>query len=225
MPKTTREEVKRTISEYVVQSSTMETLSHHQRREVFRAVITGLFEFTSPTMLEKTIHCITIHVMAQAIVDMTATSNTDDDDERIIHMSIEPCEGSTYRCEFRVPCWLVSGMKLYYLDVRSHFLPDDGTGMFTRRFEDRAACVVTEVVFVNSGGKKDFRVRSVVDQFKTTVSKMSIYIWKPAEEFTNKGLNIVCGIPSLITKHWHFQFVTHTIGVFIKQPGNPRASI
>ena len=38
----------------------------------------------------------------------------------------------------------------------------------------------------------------------------------------NKGLNVISGIPSLIIKHCHCQYLIHTIGVFIKQPGNPR---
>ena len=166
------EEIKRTISESTEHAKNLQTLSHHQRRELFRAVITGLFEFVRPPMLEKTIHCLTIHVMAQAIVDMMSTSNT----TGTVHMLIEPCEQSKIRGSYEVPIWLVSGMKLYYLDVRSHFLPDEGTGKFTRRFADRGDHVLTEVLFVNSAGKKDFRARAIVDQVKNVVSKMSINI-------------------------------------------------
>ena len=166
-------EIRRTIYEYTEHAKTLQTLSHHQRRDLFWAVITGLSEFVRPPMLEKTIHCLTIHVMAQAIVDMNlATSNT----TGTVHMLIEPCEQSKIRGSYEVPIWLVSGMKLYYLDVRSHFLPDEGTGKFTRRFADRGDHVLTEVLFVNSAGKKDFRARAIVDQVKTVVSKMSINI-------------------------------------------------
>ena len=169
MPQTLEEEAKRVISDCENQSRIiMETLSHHQRRELFRSVITGLFEFARPPMLEKTIHCITIHVMAQAIVDVMS-SNTG-----TVHMLVEPCEHTTMRGDYEVPCWLVNGIKLYYLYVRSHFLPHEGTGKFTRQFPGRGDSVVTEVVFVNSGGKKDFRVRAIVDQFKNVVSKLSM---------------------------------------------------
>ena len=61
-------------------------------------------------------------------------------------------------------------MKVYFVEVRHHFLADDGVGKFGRRFaEEPDVVLMTEVPFVNSGGRNDFRVRALAQQFTATV--------------------------------------------------------
>ena len=71
--------------------------------------------------------------------------------------------------------WVVEGLKVYYLESRPHFIPEDGLGTF-KRFPTQDEMdqneIVTEPFFVNSSGNINFRVKSIVDQFMESVYKL-----------------------------------------------------
>ena len=76
---------------------------------------------------------------------------------------------STSRSVHRIPSWLVKGMKLYFLEVRSHFMNSQGVTTMTRRFVDDPNAVITEPLFVNSSGNTVFRVKGIADQYTAIV--------------------------------------------------------
>ena len=149
------------------------SLVYSQRLLLFRALITFLHLFVSPEPLsESVIRCITLHTLAQAVVDLDYNLKYDEDEPTI---EIEPTQTSPDRIERKVPRWLVKGMKLYYLAVRPHFIRLGKTiaPKVQRRFRGETIEVTTEPLFCDISGSFDFRVKTVADEFTATVSASS----------------------------------------------------
>lgn len=90
------------------------------------------------------------------------------------------CLGSINRINITVPCWLVKGIRVYYLEVRPNFMPLEGLSSMTRHVKETVKTadgekkdieleVQTEPFFMNSFGTREFRCRAVSEQFKDTV--------------------------------------------------------
>ena len=99
----------------------VESLVHSQRLQLFRGLVTYLSSCLSFNMLEKEILCLSVHAFAQAVVDLE-----EDDDDDCVTMHLETSPNTTIRLSHRVPKWLVKGMKVYYFDVRPHFIGPEG---------------------------------------------------------------------------------------------------
>ena len=82
---------------------------------------------------------------------------------------------STARNQYKFPRWLVEALRVYFVDTRQDFLKNhrDSTMKFQRLdptgVEKRP--IRTELLFVNSAGNHDFRVKHVSDQFMVQVQK------------------------------------------------------
>ncbi len=148
------------------------TLLHYQRLQLFRGLIAYLYLHATPTLLEKYILNITIHEVVQAIMDL------DDKELASITLNIEPCHESSARFCCTVPRWVVEGFKVYYLESRPNFISSEGLSKVKRTpaLEDGTE-VTTEPFFVNSMGNVEFRVKTIVGQFTSTVCFYAIYHW------------------------------------------------
>lgn len=116
LPETLAEEI-----EYIVKSlMAVEKLVNIQSIQLFRAIVTYLYKCLLPLMWETQILCISVHAFAQLVVDL------DEDNNDYVTLEIESYRGSRSRLLHKIPKWLVRGMKLYYLDVRPHFVSHEG---------------------------------------------------------------------------------------------------
>ena len=157
--------MKRVIKDCVSYYDTNAKLYHCQRIMLFRAILAFLMRFEN--VAEKTIHCFTVHFMVQMLVQINLLA----DEDKRIKVEVEGAEAIIERYEHFLPRWLVQAMKVYYLAVRPHFMVAKlPLGPFTRRFEHEDLPVVTEVLFVNSNGRKNFRASAVADQYFAAVS-------------------------------------------------------
>lgn len=184
IPRTMEEEARRVVDELIQAASTGD-LVHSQRVQLFRAIIAVMVTCSAPTMLEKEVLCFSVHAFAQAVVD--AGQAEADPEQQTIAVSLESSQGAVTRVEHEIPIWIVPGLKLYFLEVRPHFMPATGISKWRRRFVNRATSdvetvwsddaqvptVQTQCFFVNSTGKDDFRVRTVVQQFKDYFDDLS----------------------------------------------------
>ena len=159
-------QIERYVRECVAQVQEHQLLVHYQRIGLFRAIIAYLFDRLN--CLEMQVNCFTVHAMAQLLVDAELAAAKG---ETTVDLQLESVAQSIDRePTYKIPLWLVEGLKAYYLAVRSHFLPKKAKDAeaFTRRFTDQLP-VQTNLLFVNSNGKSDFRVATVALQHKTAV--------------------------------------------------------
>ena len=159
-------EIERYVRECVAQVQEHQLLVHYQRIALFRAIIAYLFDRLN--CLETQIHCFTVHAMAQLLVDAELAAAKG---ETTVDLELESMAESIKRDHtYKIPFWLVEGLKAYFLAVRPHFLPKKAMDAedFTRRFEDKLP-VLTNLLFVNSNGKSNFRIATVALQHKTAV--------------------------------------------------------
>lgn len=82
-------EIRYLLMECVEQVHKINSLTHRQRLEVFRGLVTCLAKYVNPPIIERSIHSMSVHLAAQAIVDLTT-------DNEQITIFIEPCEGELF---------------------------------------------------------------------------------------------------------------------------------
>lgn len=80
---------------------------------------------------------------------------------------------------YKVPRWLLEGMMDYLSTARTEFLNGGEGPQFERMIDEKDDRTLrTELFFVNSNGKSNFRPSHVVDQYMDSVCLTSIKNWK-----------------------------------------------
>ena len=81
------EEIRLVVEECVEQFGREKSLLHYQRRNLFRGIVTYLYEHATFPMLEKYILWVSLHEAVQAIMDLEM------DDAREITINVDPWRG------------------------------------------------------------------------------------------------------------------------------------
>ena len=167
MPMEMGAEVKRVLMDcmsVVGGESEFKVIAHFQRVDFFRALITYLHRHVP--ICEKAVINMTVHSLAQAMIDWKQAG---EQDEQLVGMHLEASEGSTAHVTYQIPGWLLRGIATYFVEVRCHFVPLEGPVQYTRRFEGNKEPTMTEALWFNSAGTKDFRVGTISKQFTNVV--------------------------------------------------------
>ena len=135
-------------------------LVHKARLELFRCIITFLFNCAVPPMLENSIRNVSVHSVVQIAMDMDENPLCN-----AFTLVVEHTSGSPERTFHRVPGVLVEALRSYFTAVRPFFVTKETKLALARYEKDDKRAINTEFFFVNSIGKTDFRVKSVVDLF------------------------------------------------------------
>lgn len=96
LPTTVKEEIQFVVGECVIQFRREKTLLHYQRLNLFRALVSYMHDHASPPLPERYITNISVHIAAQAIMDL------DDLDAREMQLSIEPWKGEYLNLQKRM---------------------------------------------------------------------------------------------------------------------------
>lgn len=132
--------------------------------DFFRSLLAYMLIFVG--LLDREVSNITIHAVVQAMVHMKES----EDSISSFPLEIDVVERSAQKTTYAIPRWLLEGLIDYFITVRSEFLNDGEGTQFERRIsetDDRT--VRTELFFVNSNGKSNFRPSHVVDQYMDSV--------------------------------------------------------
>ena len=84
-----RQETETLVKEHLDVFQESGFLTHKQRVSLFQLVTAFLYCYVVPSMLEKTISCMSVHAVAQAFVALS------DEDDTCITVSIEPSESES----------------------------------------------------------------------------------------------------------------------------------
>ena len=117
-------------------------------------------------LLDRELSNITVHAVVQSVIQMKESDEVTDQ----FALEIDAVERCAKKTTYNVPRWLLEGMMNYFSTVRSDFLSGGEGTKFERSIsetDDRA--IHTELFFVNSNGKSNFRPSHVVDQYMDSV--------------------------------------------------------
>ena len=109
---------------------------------------------------------ITVHAVVQSVILMKESDEAMDQ----FALEIDVAERCAQKTTYNVPRWLLEGMMNYFSTVRSDFLSGGENTKFEQSIsetDDRA--IQTELFFVNSNDKSNFRPSYVVDQYMDSV--------------------------------------------------------
>ena len=191
MPKDLLGEIRRVARDYCEQYEEEKQLTHKQRLQLFRAIVTYLFKYAG--LLEKYVTNLTVHAVTQVIVDRDGAN--DDTADKEYQLEVEPWEESTNRHICKIPSWLVHALKVYYLECRPHFVNGGKVKTVKRRMVKEKTWVKSEKFFLNSKGTDDFRSKLISDQFQSAVS-VAVFLNTDVNEFIITFHNVVCGLRS-----------------------------
>ena len=88
MPKDLEDEIKRVSADCIAQYDREIALSHKQRVQFFRGLVTYLFKYATPPMPEKYITNLTVHAVTQVIMD-----RQEEPAREMYSLLVEPWEG------------------------------------------------------------------------------------------------------------------------------------
>ena len=116
--------------------------------------------------LDRDVSNLTVHAVVQAVVNMK-----EDEQQEFLALEIDVVEKCARRTSYHVPRWFLQGLMDYSTTVRTEFLKDGEGTPYERLLTDTDdRPLITEVFFVNSNGRANFRPSHVVDQFMESVS-------------------------------------------------------
>ena len=150
----------RTLAKHVQASKENVGLVQKAKLELFRCMITTLFMYAVPPMLESSIRNISVHSVLQIVMDHEEDSLSDAFNLCVVHTI-----GSSERTIHKVSGSLVEALKVYFTQIRPCFVTNHTKLAIVRYEKADKRPINTELFFVNSIGKTDFRVKSVVDLF------------------------------------------------------------
>ena len=150
----------RTLAKHVQASKENVGLVQKAKLELFRCIITTLFMYAVPPMLESSIRNVSVHSVVQIVMDHEEDSLSD-----AFNLCVEHTIGSSERTIHKVSGSLVEALKVYFTQIRPFFVTNHTKLAIVRYEKADKRPINTELFFVNSIGKTDFRVKSVVDLF------------------------------------------------------------
>ena len=118
-----------------------------QKAKFFRCIITTLFHFAVPPMLESSIRNVPVHSVVQIVMDHEENSLSDS-----LNICVEHIIGSTERTVHKVHGNLVEAFKVYSTQTRPYFVTNDTKLAIVRYEKDDKRPINTELFLVNSIG-------------------------------------------------------------------------
>ena len=143
-----------TLTKHVKASKEDVGVVQKAKLELFRCIITTLFYFAVPPMLESSIRNVSVHSVVQIVMDHEENLLSD-----AFNLCVEHTIGSTEQTVHKVPGNFVEALKVYFTQIRPFFDPNDTKLAIVRYEKDDKRPINTELVFVNSIGKTDLNMR------------------------------------------------------------------
>ena len=156
--------IKWTITENVSRCSKRILATKKVQIEFFRSLMAYVLIILG--FLDREVSNVTVHAVAQAAVQMKES----DDQNASFVLEIDVAERCARKTCYNIPRWLLEGFVDYFVSVRSEFLHHgEGTPFERLLSETDNRILYTELFFVNSAGKSNFRPSHVVDQYMESV--------------------------------------------------------
>ena len=107
----------RTLAKQVQASTENVGLVQKAKLELFRCIITTLFNYAVPPMLESSIRNVSVHSVVQIVMDHEEDSLSD-----AFYLCVEHTIGSSERTVHKVSGSLVEALKVYFTQIRPFFV-------------------------------------------------------------------------------------------------------